>query len=391
MPRLLLLITSFCLGVGCASVSAQQMRTDLAQLRLNGQVECVKTYVVSSTRKSYKLLPNNKREELQDFGTADQLAADNPKLRDMSRFDREGKLVEDIDVERSLIEQKSYRYVYVYDSKGVLTEEAGYREDGSFDEGSQYIYGPNGKKSEELIYSSTGKLQSKLKFDERENVVSIISYGVDGRISANETHRYEYVRRGTTLEQIYFHPDPFAGRGITVYPPIGADAQKTPTTTASMQWRTQFVYDAEGRLREESSFEPGGSLFQKKVFDENGTLRSSEFRMGEMSVTVATYDAEGKEIESHTTAKKGLGSSRAVDDRTFFSYDSHGNLTKMTTTAPDGSLIGETSNVFEYDGQGNWVKRVETVLDNAWQTDPFPAAFETITEYQRSITYFQNR
>jgi antitoxin component YwqK of YwqJK toxin-antitoxin module len=391
MFRLLRLsIISLCLGVAAPARCAQQMRSDLVRSGLAGNVERVETTVASGKNKSYRLLPDGSRQELQDFGNPAEPPSDSAQICHLSKFDRRGRLIEDIDAERPLIEQEPYRYVYSYDSKGVLTEKTGYRVDGSLEEKTKYTDDANSKKSEQLFYSSAGKLESECKFDEHENVVSIVSYGTDGQISLSQIHRYDYAKNGNILEQTYYPPEPLAGAGLTFYAPIGADAQKPSTTSIPIQWRTQFVYDDAGRVREQSRFEPGGSLVEKKVFDERGILRGSEFRLGDMSVTIATFDAEGKEVESHTTAKKGFGSPRAVDDRTSFSYDSHGNLTKMLTIGPDGSLIGRTTNVFEYDYQGNWIKKTETVLNNTWQTEPSVAAFETITEYRRSITYFQN-
>jgi hypothetical protein len=387
------LISSSCLDKAAtlAKCAQQQMRTDLAQFGLNGNVERVETNIIVKTTESYKLLPGGSREVLREFGNPAELPPDSARLTTFRKFNREGRLVEDIDVTRPVVDQKPYRYVYSYDPKGILSEKTGYREDGSLQEKTEYISGPKAKKAEKLFYSIDGKLQAKHKFDEHENVVSIMFYGDDGHISMTEMHRYEYQSKGSTMEQIYFEPKPPAGSGIIVHPPITPGAQKPSPAVVVNQWMTQFVYDDAGRVREENRFYPGGSLLEKKVFDERGILRAREFRAGDMYIDVSTFDAEGKEVESHMTAKKGFVSSHEVDYRRSFTYDPHGNLSKMITTGPDGSLIGGTTNVFEYDDQWNWIKKIEAVLNNTWQTEPFSAGSETITEYRRSITYFKNK
>jgi hypothetical protein len=96
----------------------------------------------------------------------------------------------------------------------------------------------------------------------------------------------------------------------------------------------------------------------------------------------------GLKVESHTVAKKDLLSPRAVDDRTLFSYDEHGNLTDMIATGAEGSLIRRTTNAFVYDSHGDWFEKTEVELNNTWKTEPFPAAFETIHRFKRTISYF---
>ncbi|HMH79204.1 MAG TPA: hypothetical protein VK514_03220, partial [Candidatus Acidoferrum sp.] len=80
-----------------------------------------------------------------------------------------------------------------------------------------------------------------------------------------------------------------------------------------------------------------------------------------------------------------------VDHHTVCTYDEHGNQTKILTSGPDESLIQETTNVFEYDNHGNWISKTETVLNNIWQEQPFPAAFETIRQFHRAISYFPDK
>jgi YD repeat-containing protein len=108
-------------------------------------------------------------------------------------------------------------------------------------------------------------------------------------------------------------------------------------------------------------------------------------------VTTTHYDDRGREIEYHALAKKGFLSSIAVDNRTTFSYDEHGNQTEMITNDADGTLISRTTSVFVYDSHGNWIKKTETALNNTWKTEPFPVTLEIVREFRRTITYFPDK
>jgi hypothetical protein len=147
-------LLGFSLGlISAFAICAQEMRTALKDYNLAGNVQSVNTTLVGMSTKSYKLLPNG-REELDDFGNPSDGSPDSPLVWNAVKFDANGKLIEDIDLDRPLIEQKSYRYVYAYNENELLVERVGYRENGSSDERSVYRYGPRGKKAEELLYSS---------------------------------------------------------------------------------------------------------------------------------------------------------------------------------------------------------------------------------------------
>jgi len=269
----------------------------------------------------------------------------------------------------------------------MLNEGIGYKQDDSIEEKHEYIYSQESRKTEELSYSNLGQLVSRTTFREDGNIASVEYYDENGKIKPKQTHRYEYTKKDNVLEQTYYPPEPASGGGMIVLS-ASADSQKSSTASVSAAFRTLFVYDKAGHLREKSRFLPNGSLLEKEVFDEHEVLRRSEWRLEDVTATISIFDEQGKEIESHTTAKKGLDSPRVVDDRTLFSYDAHGNVTSMVTRGSDGSLIQEVTNEFEYDGKGNWVKKTETVLNNRWQSEPVPTAFETIREYRRVINYF---
>jgi hypothetical protein len=374
------LITAF-------AVCAQEMRTNLRDYNLVGNVQSVETTLVDMSTKSYKLLPNG-REVLDDFGNPSKGSPDSPLVWDAVKFDAKGKLIEDIDLDRPLIEQESYRYVYVYNENGFLVERVGYRENGSFDERNVYRYSPEGKKTEELLYSDDGRVQARYDFDEHGNCVSIEWLKEDGTVREKQIHRYEYLSKGNTLEEIFYPPKEPLGTGITFYAPLKADVEKAAVSTNALGYRTVTVRDDVGHVREVARYAVDGSLYERKIFDQGGILRSKEWRLGDATVTTTICDPQGREVEIHTVAKKGFLSPRAVDDRTLFTYDEHGNLKDMVTTGPDGSLTSRKTGLFVYDDHGNWIEKTEVELDNEWKTEPFPAAFETTRRFRRTISYF---
>jgi len=163
------------------------MRNQREDYGLTGSVQLVKTTLLDMSTKSYKLHPRN-RDVWEDFGNPSASSPGNPLLWEVLEFDVNGRLIEDIDVERPVIEQEPYRYVYAYDATGRLAKKIGYREDGSSDVNITYRYAPTGKKIEELFCSDDGRVRSRANFDERENMILIEFYKEDGSLKDEEPY-----------------------------------------------------------------------------------------------------------------------------------------------------------------------------------------------------------
>jgi antitoxin component YwqK of YwqJK toxin-antitoxin module len=365
----------------------QTMRNQRADYGLIGSVQLVKTTLSEVSTKSYKLHPSG-REVWEDFGNPSAGSPGDPSLWNVLKFDVNGRLIESIDVERSLIEQKPYRYVYAYDATGRLAKKISYREDGSSDLNITYRYASTDKKIEALFCSEDGRVQSRAKFDERENMIVREFYSEDGSLMDEEHHRYEYSTKGEVLEQMYYPPSRRVAGGGFFSPVLGFTAEKPTVIPAPLGWRTVYVHDNSGRVREEHRYDVDGSPFETKIFDENGVVRKKEWRLGSSTSTTTLLDEAGRELQIHTLAKKGAGSPRDFDDLTIFSYDGQGNMAEMVTKGPDGAMVHRISNVYRYDDLGNWIEKTETELDNTWKTEPFPAAFETVRIFHRNFSYF---
>jgi hypothetical protein len=161
-----------------------------------------------------------------------------------------------------------------------------------------------------------------------------------------------------------------------------------PPDEPQMTYRSVFIRDDGGRLREQVHYWPDGSLKEKKVFDERGVLREEQFSFGRGDCRISRFDSYGRVLQMSAVSPAGFLSSRGTDDVTTFAYDMHGNSIEMDTTASNGTLRRRTTNSYRYDEKGNWTERMEVDLNQAWQMEPFPASFETICRFTRKLDYF---
>jgi YD repeat-containing protein len=334
-----------------------------AELNLKSNVLSVETYRAHISTKSYRLLAGGNRELLQDFGDS---ALAPSSLFSLVRLNEQGRVIEDIDVDRPLIDQEAYRRLYTYDDFGRLVEIVDYDENNCVENTRRYAYSADGKKVSEEHWSPRGFLQGRLEFDEHENLVRSTGFG-HGTPEREQYWRYQYSREGNAMEQLLL------------------PAAKPQTT-----YRSVFIRDDDGRLREQVHYWPNGSLHEKKVFDESGVLREEHHSSRAGDLTIRKFDSYGRVFQISAVSPAGFLSSKGTDDVTTFEYDLHGNLIEMKTTASDGTLLRRTTNSYRYDKKGNWIERTEVELNQAWQTEPFPASFETIRRFTRRVEYFSS-
>jgi hypothetical protein len=365
------------------------MRT-AAELDLKGSVRSVETYREGISVKSYRLLAHGNRELLQDFGEADATPVSSPELLSFERFDEQGRLIEDLNVDGPLIDQDPYRRLYTYNDFGQLAETVDYDEGNHVENTWRYAYSADGKKISKEGWSSTGFLWARDEFDEHENLVRSTCFSEDGTPKQERNWRYQYSREGNATEQLMFppdesHPPYIALPAVSAYTPL----QTNPAPAATpVVYRTVFIRDDDGRLREQVEYWPNGSLKEKKVFDESGVLREKHWSFGTGDLAIDRFDSHGRYLQASQFTPVGFLSSRGTDNVTNFEYDLHGNLIEMNTEAADGTLVSGATNSYRYDEKGNWIERTKVDLNQAWQTQPFPASFETICRFTREIVYF---
>jgi hypothetical protein len=330
-----------------------------AERNLKSKLRSVETYRAGISTKSYKLLPGGNRELLQDFDST----PDTPSLFSLVRLDERGRVIEDIDVEGPM-DQDPYRRLYTYDDFGRLAVVVGYDEDSRVENTWRYAYSADGKKISQEGWSPTGFLWTRVEFDEHENRVRWTVFREDGTPEREQNWRYQYSRQGNVMEQLLFPPD-------------------EPQTA----YRSVFIRDDEGKLREQVHYWPDGSLQEKKVFDKSGVLREEQFSFGAGDLRISTFDSSGRYLQIKAVSPAGFLSSRGTDSVTTFEYDLHGNEIEMNTTASDGTLQRRTTNSYRFDEKGNWTEQTVVDLDQTWQTKPFPASFEEIWRFTRKLDY----
>ena len=339
------------------------MRT-AAELNLKGNVRSVETYCAPISTKSYRLLADGNRELLQDFAGPAAATESSPSLTSLERLDEQGRVIEDVDVDRPLIDQEAYRRLYTYDDSGRLAKIVDYDENNRLGNTWRYAYSADGKKVCEEAWSSTGRLRAREEFDEHENRVRLTWFREDGS-EQEQNWRYQYSRQGNVTEQLLVPPD-------------------EPQTT----YRSVFIRDHNGRLREQVHYWPDGSLKEKKIFDESGARREEQSSFGKGNLNISRFDSDGRYLQISTVSPAGFLSSKGTDDVTTFEYDRHGNLIEMNTTASDGTLQQKATNAYRYDEKGNWIEQTHVELNQTWRTEPFPASFEMICRFTRKIDYF---
>ncbi len=362
------------------------MRT-AAELNLKGRVRSVETYRAHISTKSYRLLAGGSRELLQDFGDAAQGTEPPSMLFSFERLDEQGRVIEDIDVDRPLIDQEAYRRLYTYDDFGRLAETVDYDENDRIGGTRRYAYSADGTKISEEGWSSTGLLRSRSEFDGQDNRVRVTWFREDGTTEREYISRYQYSLEGNVSEHILLKVEeqpPMSKVGF--YAPL--QAHSAPAALPFVH-RTVFIRGDDGRLREQVQYLPDGSLHKKKVFDESGVLREEQFSFGRGDLTTSEFDSYGRVLKISVVSPAGFLSSRGADNVTTFRYDEQGNELEQTTTASDGTLERKVTNAYRYDDKGNWIECTEVDLDQTWKTEPFPASFETICRFTRKLDYFE--
>lgn len=345
-------------------------------LNLKGKVRFVETYRLFLGWRSYEQLNDGNRKLLREHG--------NPVIGALSSqvwFDEQGRVIEDIDVDRPLTDQEAYRKSYKYDDLGRLIETVEYNENNRLLSTLRYSFEGNGKRKFEERWSSEGKLQARSELDEYGDLVCTTLYREDGR-ALEQKGKHQYLRDGNVTEHLQsFSKD--EADAFYAWLGVGPHAQ-----AASETHRSVVIHDANGSLREQVHYLPNGSVMKKKFFDRTGALREEHFSSGASDLTVRHLDSTGRVLQMTVVAPAGYLSAREVNDTTTFTYDPYGNLSEMKTTASDGTIQRKITISYLYDEKGNWTESTELEVNETWQTEPFPASIEAITLFERKIEYY---
>jgi len=338
-----------------------------------GPVRKVRAETEILSRKLYRESGDGQRELVEDttadFGNSRFLTAE-------QEFDQSGKLVADASSDRE-DDQEPFRSVYSYDGNGRLSREDYFNRDGSPAGRKQYAYDSAGKKIEELFYTEKGVLQSKVQYDDHQNVIDVESYGLDGSTLQKQSIIHSYRCEGNTLEDSYTPPQPTSGLYLRVVNPKNgesADAQ-----SASQQFRVVYTYNDSGQLIKEIA---AGT---EKTYDPKGRLSEEVFGN---TRTAYSYDEKGHISEMLVNEPQEGYSLSGGNARYVYSYDSYGNEKERTVYRRDGSISMHYEYTYEYDAHGNWTKRIEGEKVFDFREDIKPSTLEILTAEYRTISYY---
>ncbi|MEW6468914.1 MAG: hypothetical protein AB1458_08320 [Bacteroidota bacterium] len=167
-------------------------------------------------------------------------------------YDRSGNVTREIELDED--EQVSEMYERSYDSKGNMTEMKHYYEQ-ELAESTAYTYNSKGNLEKEVLrYADGSETVTHYAYDADNNLVEKKTLDPEGNLEARDTYAY-------------------SGKNVTEH--------CTYNTENELQESTRYVYDSEGKLREELNYQREHDLELRTVYldGEAGTV---------------TYNREGK-------------------------------------------------------------------------------------------------
>jgi hypothetical protein len=153
-----------------------------------------------------------------------------------------------------------------------------------------------------------------------------------------------------------------------------------------------FVYDDNGRLKEQTTLNGDGTPFLKAIFSYEPEKRTVialttsyfEGRVIPPFKAVLIYNEKGQWIK-----KSMFRSDGSPDGIAEFSYDERGNLAKETRYDDDGKYSYADMFTYKYDSKGNCFERLETSTQIDKDSGK-PTSEPSMMTY-RIITYFDEK
>ena len=185
-------------------------------------------------------------------------------------------------------------------------------------------------------------------YNEQGNLIRSESYDNNGNVSAIKVYGYldgSRVSKVADVDRDYNPPPPALSA-----PPPGS---KRPDPR--FQYRSEYKYDEQKRLTEESTFLNDGKLWMRTVYK---------------------YKANEKEQLDYSD-------DGSVSQRVVYTLDTKGNAVEETVFSEKGEARYRISYTYEFDSNGNWTKRTSKHVEI---TDGGELPLPT-TVYFRTITY----
>jgi YD repeat-containing protein len=179
-------------------------------------------------------------------------------------------------------------------------------------------------------------LSSSATYDADGNLLKSLDYSPDG--SVNRSVFYEYDKQGKLIGESTF----------------GVHRQAL--------FQRLFTYDTAGDLKEETVYNPDGSIKYTTVTvygSQRTRIKSVRYSRAGYVTSSRTYNSRGELEEETTFTRKNV-----VDYKTVFEYDVQGNKTLEAYYTGAGKLLNQqnpnhSKSVYRYDGNGNLVEETD--------------------------------
>lgn len=252
------------------------------------------------------------------------------------------------------------------------------------------------------------------EYDPRGHKTGEVRTSPDGSLVTTNTFTYDAGGRLVVMTQDNAGPSPNANRTVYVYDAWGRLREETHRSAdGTPLGRTVHTYDAEGNRVGQAEYEGGGALLAELIFKygAQGRLSEAAFCSGAPRGGVIGRGGEGVGVPPGQAAgvlRAPLCGDGLLLKRVEFTGDASGNVTGEVEYAGDGSFLakrvvtrdpgrkwldvaeygadglerGRVSFSYEFDPRGNWVRRVERRRDGGTrEAEPVEVTY-------REITYF---
>lgn len=219
---LIAMSTSILIINGCATDRPVELKNDLSDMNLKGDIKSIKEYSFEAVEIAGELRNGRRKtESTSSFDYFDKVILFNNdgNIMEEERYRSDDKLVGKQDykynAEGKKVEVNRYnmdgvlnlKVVYKYDNKGKMTEESKYNANGSLFLTTSNKFDTDQNMIEESAMTSTGGLfsRSTYDYDDNKNIIEANFYDFNGELERKKT--YIYNDRGDVVEENNHLPD----------------------------------------------------------------------------------------------------------------------------------------------------------------------------------------
>jgi antitoxin component YwqK of YwqJK toxin-antitoxin module len=266
--------------------------------------------------KVLKFYDNGKKIECELYRFNGIIATKNHNI-----YNDDGKLIEHFSFYFN--DSTSVKIINKYDKNGNLTEEATYNTDDSLDEIVTHQFINKDTTIEWADYKNGNLFNHGIyKFDENDSLIESIVYNSDNLVLYKTT--YNYLTKENIIEQReYKFNGVFQSLSISRFDKTGYKIEfKRINSDSTFNKKLTYKYNKKGKLLEEASFYPDGSLESKTKYNDRGSIIEL---LGYKTDGTVNYKQSNK-FDKRGNLIKDLYNSNGIDERSkVLKYDKYGN------------------------------------------------------------------